>query len=484
MRGVISAGVKKLLFLTLFLSVLPAEALDPETLEKCGQALTSGLYRKGYLYSSISLADTDLGKRWGEIRQEAVKLFPSLRMKDVEDLHITIVYVGDKWRTEGYSQYLDLMQVGPDRVYDFRAHLTRFGAIQQIVALHLGTVSRVWEENIMNARKILAERGLRDASNFDRDFQPHITLAEAPTRTGNSHRPMTAIEEAELESFHKWAEEKLQPVRLTIMIDGLTNVDLMVAGASKRDEAKYIPFRTHVQRLADGTAPLAKAAAKLAPAPSAAPAKKGNLFSSISLRNSELGQRWAKIRDEAIRFFPTLSIKPVEDLHITLVHLGNWEASQTPLYESTMLLTGPDRAHDLSVSFVRFGASKQFVALGLGPVSTTWQQKVVKARLALAESGLRKMIALDHTFEPHISLAEVETRTTEGFRPLTPEEDAELARFQTWAIERLAIEDLRVHVDDKTPVELLLSGLRKGPGSKYVDYYEHIRGLSFEPKAD
>ena len=60
--------------------------------------ISNSAVNNGYLFSAILFNETPLGKRWAKMKPEAEKLFPNLKLKSAEDLHVTVIYIGKDWQ--------------------------------------------------------------------------------------------------------------------------------------------------------------------------------------------------------------------------------------------------------------------------------------------------------------------------------------------------------------------------------------------------
>jgi hypothetical protein len=89
----------------------------------------------GSLFSTIACAPTPLGQEWANLRDEAAARFPGLRLTTVEDLHVTVVYVGPDWKVEDLGRIRALALVAPSEAVTFRPEVVRFGRNGHVVVV-------------------------------------------------------------------------------------------------------------------------------------------------------------------------------------------------------------------------------------------------------------------------------------------------------------------------------------------------------------
>ncbi|TFG86843.1 MAG: hypothetical protein E4H17_03845, partial [Gemmatimonadales bacterium] len=65
-----------------------------------GSVPTDKPVRKGNLFSAVSFGDSAFGAEWAGLRAGAQERYPDLNLTKVEDLHITVAYIGAGWKPE------------------------------------------------------------------------------------------------------------------------------------------------------------------------------------------------------------------------------------------------------------------------------------------------------------------------------------------------------------------------------------------------
>jgi len=183
----------------------------------------------GSLFSAIPCAGTPLGREWSTLREEAAVRFPGLRLTRVEDLHITVVYVGSSWRTEDFEALKMYALAGPREAVSFRPEVVRMGRDGQVVAVEMHGAPEAWTASVVAARGELNRLGLKKADRYDAEFRPHITLASAPRSTPD------ATEAAFLDDLRSWLGRKVaeDPGRFTVTVEPDTPIRLWLAGTTR-----------------------------------------------------------------------------------------------------------------------------------------------------------------------------------------------------------------------------------------------------------
>lgn len=152
----------------------------------------------GSLFSTIPCSGTPLGRAWARLRPEAAARFPGLRLTQVADLHVTVVYVGPGWRAEELERIRALALVAPTETAAMHPELVRFGADGHVVVAELRDAPASWLTAVAAAKAEMNRLGLKKADRYDAEFRPHVTLASA------RNRPPDASEAAALDALRAW----------------------------------------------------------------------------------------------------------------------------------------------------------------------------------------------------------------------------------------------------------------------------------------
>jgi peptidylprolyl isomerase len=208
----------------------------PELLERCEKKIARENAKRGALFTAIQLEDSELGKRWRNVRAEAEKEFPGLKLASPADLHLTVVYVGPKWSAKDLPELKRLAVVAPTGSGRYRLVPAEMGEKHQIMALELKAIPAAWGARIASAKANLNKLGLKDADPFDAVFRAHISLAEAK----NIDDP-TVSYLLELAKFREWMEKRLELGSLKMELSPYTRIQLLLSGAElkKPPEGKY-----------------------------------------------------------------------------------------------------------------------------------------------------------------------------------------------------------------------------------------------------
>lgn len=192
---------------------------------------------RGNLFSAIVCAETPLGIAWARLRPLAQKRFPHLKLTQVADLHVTVVYVGPGWQPDSLDRLRPLALTGPSEPTVFQPEIVSLGAAQDVVAVELHAPTPAWGRAVESAKAELNRLGLKRPDRYDASFRPHLTLAQA------SHRPPDATETAELLAFRAWLQDEIarNPPPFTVTLGPDTPVRLLLAGLPRADgEPEYV----------------------------------------------------------------------------------------------------------------------------------------------------------------------------------------------------------------------------------------------------
>jgi len=182
----------------------------------------------GFLFSTLPAAETALGASWARLRGEAEQRFPTLAFTRVEDLHLTLVYVG-AWRHEELDRLRGLTRLVPGEPALLTPSVATLGQDRHVVAIDLGGAAAGWAEAVVAAKAELVRLGLKAPDRYDATFRPHVTLAAA------RHRPPTEADRRALDAFAAWLEERVaaDPAAFTVAVGPGSPVRLWVAGAPR-----------------------------------------------------------------------------------------------------------------------------------------------------------------------------------------------------------------------------------------------------------
>jgi 2'-5' RNA ligase len=183
----------------------------------------------GSLFSTIPGAQTPLGQEWASLGEESAARFPGLRLTKVEDLHVTVVYVGPGWKVEDLERIRGLALVAPRETVTFRPEVVRFGRNGHVVVVELLDVPESWSAALSAAKAEMNRLGLKKAEGFDAAYRPHVTLASA------RNDPPDPAETAALEGFRSWiaAKAAAAPARFTVTVGPDTPIRLWLAGTAR-----------------------------------------------------------------------------------------------------------------------------------------------------------------------------------------------------------------------------------------------------------
>jgi hypothetical protein len=201
--------------------------------------------RRGYLFSAVGFADSALGREWAALRGEAQERFPDLRLTQVADLHVTVVYVGADWRPEDLERIRAHALVVPAIPVRLTPEVVALGRNDQVVAVELHPATSAWGDSVVAAKAVLNRAGLRKPERYDSDFRAHVTLAQS------AHAPPTPADSTALAAFRPWMAARIaaDPRRFTVTLGPTTPVLLLLAGATRPAGApEYVTvedFLTH-----------------------------------------------------------------------------------------------------------------------------------------------------------------------------------------------------------------------------------------------
>ena len=227
----------------LALAVMSSSAASAEGATRRPAAAAGG----GFLFSAVPLAGTPLARAWSSLRAELQPRFPHLELTLPEDLHVTVVYLGE-WRPVDLPRLRELALVAPATPVRLAPRVARFGRAGTVVVIELDPASADWPDAVVAAKAELNRRGLKRPDAYDESFRPHVTLARS--RSGKT----TVEESAELAAFEAWMGERIaaDPATFTLAFGPGTAVRLLVAGTARPDGApRYVP----VEDLLEGVAP-------------------------------------------------------------------------------------------------------------------------------------------------------------------------------------------------------------------------------------
>ncbi len=183
----------------------------------------------GSLFSTIPCASTPLGREWATLREEAAIRFPGLRLTRVEDLHITVVYLGGGWKTDDLDAIRPHALVGPREPVSFRPEVVRMGRDGQVVAVEMHGAPETWVASVVAGKGELNRLGLKKPDRYDPEFRPHVTLASARKSTPD------ATEAASLDELRSWLAGRLaaDASRFTVTVGPDTPIRLWLAGTTR-----------------------------------------------------------------------------------------------------------------------------------------------------------------------------------------------------------------------------------------------------------
>ena len=188
---------------------------------------------RGNLFSAVTFGDSAFGAEWSRLRAEAQSRYPDLKLTLVEDLHVTVVYIGGGWKPADLDRIRALALVVPAASVRHTPEVVRMGRNQQVVAIELHGASRVWADSVVSAKAALNRLGLKKPESYDADFRTHITLAQA------RNHPPTAADSTALDGFRSWLATRIAkaPDRFSVTVGPTTRVQLLLAGTARPEGA-------------------------------------------------------------------------------------------------------------------------------------------------------------------------------------------------------------------------------------------------------
>jgi 2'-5' RNA ligase len=194
---------------------------------------TEKTVKKGNLFSAVSFADSAFGVEWSRLRAEAQTRYPDLKLTKVEDLHITVVYIGNDWKPEDLDRIRARALVVPAAPVHLTPEVVPLGRNSQVVAVELHGTSTVWADSVVAAKDALNRLGLKKPEGYDTNFRTHVTLAQA------GHSPPTPADSTGLAGFLSWMGEKVaeNPQKFTVTVGPTTRVQLLLAGTTRPEGA-------------------------------------------------------------------------------------------------------------------------------------------------------------------------------------------------------------------------------------------------------
>lgn len=220
---------RSLLAAALFLAAARLLAAAADAAVREGPPAETG---PGFLFSTLPCAEPALGATWARLRGEAERRFPELAFTRVEDLHLTLVYVG-AWRHGDLDRLRPLTHLVPGEPAVLTPSVAALGQERHVVAVDLGGAPAGWAAAVVAAKAELVRLGLKGPDRYDATFRPHVTLATA------RHRPPTAADRRALGAFRRWLEKRIaaDPARFTVAVGPESPVLLWVAGTPRPPDA-------------------------------------------------------------------------------------------------------------------------------------------------------------------------------------------------------------------------------------------------------
>jgi hypothetical protein len=220
----------------LLAAILVALIAVPARAQADSTATAEQVVKRGFLFSAIPCGGSALGAEWSRLRPEALAKFPGLKLARIEDLHITVVYIGGDWRTEDLDRIRARALVVPASPGRMTPEVVRMGRNDQVVAVEQHGAPQAWTDSVIAARNELNRLGLKKPDRYDTSFRTHITLAEA------RHNPPSASDSTELAGFTAWITPKVAqaPAKFSVTVGPKTRVELLLAGATRPESAPEV----------------------------------------------------------------------------------------------------------------------------------------------------------------------------------------------------------------------------------------------------
>jgi len=210
-----------------------------------GSVPTDKPVKKGNLFSAVSFGDSAFGAEWARLRAGAQERYPDLKLTKVEDLHVTVVYIGADWKPEDLDRIRAHALVVPTVPVRHTPEVVRLGRNNQVVAVELHGASTVWADSVVAAKDVLNRLGLKKPEGFDTNFRSHVTLAQA------GHSPPTPADSTGLAGFLSWMGAKVaeNPRKFTVTVGPTTRVQLLLAGTTRPDGApEYVTVEEFLEQ--------------------------------------------------------------------------------------------------------------------------------------------------------------------------------------------------------------------------------------------
>ena len=178
---------------------------------------------RGALFAALRVGGGELGRRWGALLAECRRRFPELKPKAVEDLHVTVAYLGHGWREADLERVRATTRLELPEPPKASLEVVRMGHRQRVVALELrGLPERIAAE-VIQAKARLVALGLKRPEAQDGLFRPHVTLAERRGEPGGRALP----------AFAEWVGASLDLPSLVLDLGPATPQVLLLAGATR-----------------------------------------------------------------------------------------------------------------------------------------------------------------------------------------------------------------------------------------------------------
>lgn len=192
----------------------------------------------GYLFSAILFRDTPLGEQWAKLKPEAESLYPNLKLKTKDDLHVTVIYIGKDWKKIPFDTLRAAMSVNITDTSYLVPEISVFGKNNNVVAVELKGISENLLNTIIAVKDKLNKAGLKKPEAYDRSFRAHVTLAETKDYQPNKEQL------SELKRFREWICTRLDLSSLSLIIHPGMPVELMLAGATRPNSVpEYISVK-------------------------------------------------------------------------------------------------------------------------------------------------------------------------------------------------------------------------------------------------
>jgi 2'-5' RNA ligase len=217
----------KRIWLACTLSCLLSLAAAGSAVVKSGITALENPPPRGNLFSAILFGATPLGRRWAALRPQAEKLFPALKMKAVEDLHVTVVYIGRDWAAENLPLLRRAMADVISAPVRLAPGIAIIGRNRHVVVVDLKGLPQPMHDRVVRIKEELNRAGLKKPEAYDASFRPHVTLAEA------GDKPPTEEQAQQLNAFQAWIAGRLDLSTLDIVLDPALPVQLLLAEASR-----------------------------------------------------------------------------------------------------------------------------------------------------------------------------------------------------------------------------------------------------------